>query len=887
MITICFALAVLLPESVLAASARGQETASATRPAAHSELDALIAEFSGKGETKERSPAELDAALRQVVEHLAAAMAAEKLEDRARSHASLESVCNYAARPGAEVYRQALCRMICERVTNPAAPAVARVGMLRNLARVGAAECVPSLAELCRDQDPHIRELARRALEANPSSAAREALLERLGAESDPAGRVAILNALGARREAESFAAVAPYVESSDESVASAALAALGQIGSREAIDRLTAELSSADLRRRNQAAASLLRIAQSAGPTGDRIGICHSLRNASIDEAGRRAALCVLAEISPKDAVAPLREIVLKPTQPEVVALAAQLLRDCPDPAAGEALKDALPTVSASQMPILLAALGDRGDRSFAADVAERLNHDDESTRLAAIRATALLGGPPQLAPLAAAAARLQGRERDAAREALALLKGEAVDAALPGAIDAAGGAAHAELVRALGARRTPGSAPKLLALALDASEPVRIAAFESLAVLGEPQHAQPVLDRLLAERSDAVRACAEDALVAVLERVEPKAQRAEIVIRRLALAEVDERVALIRLLGRVQTSAGLDTLRSLSLDADEVVRDAAIRALARWEDAAALPDLARVLQAGASEAQRAVVLRGYVRIVRQKSGWSDAESFELLKAIVPHANSVDDRKTVLSAVRELRNLDALRFAVSWALEEGGVRDEAALAAAAVARRTVADDESETHVQLERLRGLTLGETTARKLEETRAFFEEHRGYIPVWQVAGPYLEERKLADDVFEIVFDPEKPIVSGVEWKPLTVAAPDNPWMFDLTKYDSGQNRCVYLRTRVWSERETAARLEIGADDGLKVWLNGALVHAKMQVRPVKPREDIVPVTLKQGWNDLKIKLVQGAGGWGIICGVRDSEGKPLEGLKFSVQ
>lgn len=872
----------------IVAAALGQDVgAVATRPAAAPEFERLIDEFGGAAEPRDRSPEELETALRQVVEHLAAGMAAETPADRAKPHTAFEKICHHAARPGAELQRAALCRVVCERLLDEGTPAPARVAMLRNLARIGGAECVSTLAQLWLDGDDRVRELARQALETNPSSAAREALVERLGVESSPDGRVSILNALGARREAPAVAAVAPFIDAADPRVADAAVAALGEIGGREAIDRLTAELSNADERRRNLAAAALLRIAQTAGAAAERIGICHALRSADIDAAGRRAALCVLAEISPKDAVAPLRELAMRPSQPELRALAAQLLRDCPEPAAGAALSEALSAASPACAPIVLAAIGDRGDRAQAALVAERLAHDDEAVRLAAIRATALLGGPPQLAPLAAAAARLTGRERDAAREALALLKGEAVDAALPGAIDATEGATRAELVRALGARRTAGSVPKLLALALDTDEPVRSAAFESLAVLGEPQHAEPVLDRLLAETSDSVRAAAEDALVAIAGRAAQPAQRADVVVRRLPLVEGAERMTVIRLLGRLQSAAGLDSLRSLTLDADDAVRDAAIRSLARWEDAAALPDIARVLQAGVSDGQRALLLRGYVRIVRLKGGRSDDESFGLLKAVLPHAASAEDRKAVLSALGELRSLDALRLAVTTAREEAAVCDEATLAAAEIARRTVADDEGETQAQLSRLGDLALGAAARKKLDETRAFIEEHRGYIPVWQVAGPYFEERKLADDVFEIVFEPEKPIVSGVEWKPLTTAAADNPWMFDLTKYDGGQNRCVYLRTRVWSEKETPARLEIGADDGLKVWLNGALVHAKMQVRPVKPREDIVPVTLKRGWNDLKIKLVQGAGGWGIICGVRDADGKPLEGLKLSAE
>jgi hypothetical protein len=43
-----------------------------------------------------------------------------------------------------------------------------------------------------------------------------------------------------------------------------------------------------------------------------------------------------------------------------------------------------------------------------------------------------------------------------------------------------------------------------------------------------------------------------------------------------------------------------------------------------------------------------------------------------------------------------------------------------------------------------------------------------------------------------------------------------------------------------------QETEALLGIGSDDGVKVWLNGELVHENWIDRGVEPDDDVVPVT-----------------------------------------
>lgn len=110
-----------------------------------------------------------------------------------------------------------------------------------------------------------------------------------------------------------------------------------------------------------------------------------------------------------------------------------------------------------------------------------------------------------------------------------------------------------------------------------------------------------------------------------------------------------------------------------------------------------------------------------------------------------------------------------------------------------------------------------------------------------------------------------------------------ADQQPWMIDLSRGVGGQDVVAYLRNRIWSDSEQKAVLELGSDDGLKVFLNRELVHANNAARAIGPAQDKVAVTLRAGWNDLLIKVTQSSGGWACCCRIVDDQGKPLANVQ----
>ncbi|MCJ7751908.1 MAG: prolyl oligopeptidase family serine peptidase, partial [Armatimonadetes bacterium] len=77
--------------------------------------------------------------------------------------------------------------------------------------------------------------------------------------------------------------------------------------------------------------------------------------------------------------------------------------------------------------------------------------------------------------------------------------------------------------------------------------------------------------------------------------------------------------------------------------------------------------------------------------------------------------------------------------------------------------------------------------------------------------------------------------------------------------------------YAYATITPEHPGPAALAVGSDDGVRVWLNGRLVHDHAVRRALRPDEDLIPITLDAGENRILIKVEQGTGGWEVCLRV----------------
>ncbi len=96
-----------------------------------------------------------------------------------------------------------------------------------------------------------------------------------------------------------------------------------------------------------------------------------------------------------------------------------------------------------------------------------------------------------------------------------------------------------------------------------------------------------------------------------------------------------------------------------------------------------------------------------------------------------------------------------------------------------------------------------------------------------------------------------------------------------IIDLTQLSASNNdlNIAYVWAQIDMSEEMTGTLGIGSDDGVKVWLNGELVHENWLHREVKPDNDSVPVTFRKGKNQLVLKVQNALGTWGFSCRLLD--------------
>src|SRR5687768_8153949 len=177
---------------------------------AESNVDELVKQLAGEVQSPARSGEELEQAYKAALDKVT--------PDKPESDdAPLQRIVFRASRPGAENERATLARVMAARLKD-AKPQV-QVVLLRHIQWFGREESVRAVAELLSSSEPRVRESARRALEANPTRAAGDALREQLERATDPQWKSALLTALEYRRDQGDSTVFAKIAGGEDEEV--------------------------------------------------------------------------------------------------------------------------------------------------------------------------------------------------------------------------------------------------------------------------------------------------------------------------------------------------------------------------------------------------------------------------------------------------------------------------------------------------------------------------------------------------------------------------------------------------------------------------------------------------------------------------------------------
>lgn len=826
-----------------------------------------------------------DAGIRQIVGMLVEPGSGEPgTGGDTRPRMALHALAIYVSRPGAETERRMYTTALLAALGSEAASSV-KAFLIRQLRLAGGEEVIAPLGELLLNED--LCEPAAQTLLSVPADGVAAVFRQALP-ESEGKPRVAIIKALGRLRDRSSVPILLKDAKSEDRSVRLAALYALANIGDPAASEALQEALNP-DSRYEKALATGLYlvfleRLAE-GGRRSQVASMCRELMEARPkDEHVQIASLTSLARILGPEAFDDLLT-AMRSENNQIRITARGLAVTLPGEDATRRWIAGMMGRPAGERVDVLMILGDRADRAALPALLEAAKDPDETVRIAALEA---LGQMPDVSSIAGLIAALTGgtdKERRAARASLGHIPGEAPVRALNEALAGADAGGRVEIVRCL-AERGPAVLPILFRTAQDNDESVRIGSLRAIGSLAEPNSLPPLVDLLREAKTGNERRAAESAVLAVCRRIEDTEGRAEPLLSALEGAGPPSRSSLLGLLSRLGGGKALDVVRNSLEDENEEVRDAAIRALCDWPDAQPRQLLLDLAKAAPKETHRILALRGYVRMVGLAESLSAREALGMYESAMETARRPDGKKLVLAGVARVVDPEALKYAQGY-LEDEEFKAEAEAACVRVAASISGSHRDEAKAALQQIVDTSGNERLCGEARAVLSAMERSEDYITAWLVSGPYTRKGREVTQLFDIAFAPEDPDREDVQWRiAAAMTDPSRPWLMDLQRIIGGGNRAAYLRTNLYCPTEQEALLELGSDDGIKVWLNGEVVHANNIVRGLNPEDDQVKVVLKEGKNTLLVKITQGGGDWSACARARAVDGTRIEGLQARI-
>ncbi len=478
-----------------------------------------------------------------------------------------------------------------------------KMAATRLLRAIAGDTAVPALQAMV--SDPRLSDYAIYVLQPMPGAAAEAALLQSLKTARG-AQQAAVVAALGQRRATAALPLITPML--GNPALAPVAAVAIGRIGGTAATAALSKAMETAPAPTKRLLAASLLEAAggllaakdtQAAAALFTALSADRTLpaptRTAgfigTISASGPRAPATLVEMLGGDDAdaraaaIAGIGDVI----PPDGIGPVCDLLPRLPEPAQIQVLTALARYPAARVRPAVLLAA-----KSASPDV-----------RVAALRTLESVGDASTVTFLAeTAAAGPKGPVQDAARMALAGLRGREVDDTIAGGIkQPASDAIAVELLKAVAERRLFLDKPSVAAALLQ-----KTASTENRSRL--------IRMRLMTEKDAAVRA------------------------------------KLIGLLAPTADGAGLPVVRRALADADADVADAAARAIGAWPTASARDDMLKLVKDGKDETHRLLAFGGLVRLVSADTWRLPEAAVADLKMLSGLAWRPDEQKLVLGAL-------------------------------------------------------------------------------------------------------------------------------------------------------------------------------------------------------------------------------------------
>ena len=719
----------------------------------------------------------------------------------------------------------------------------------RMLNRLNSEKAVPTLLALVSDKE--MSHMARYALQGVASEEVDKALRWMLN-ELHGDVLIGVIGTLGARGDRQSVSQLGQLASNTDHEIAAAALSALGRIGGRRAAEAIeTADIPEPLTRQRDNAYLMCADKMMVDGEFDRALAIYRLMSETGRHSMTRVAAYGGIVK-SVREFSIPMVLGLFDDPDPALRQAAGRFIYEIPGEAATVAFAARLKGMPASAQVATMAVLAARGDKAAGPYVEEALASESAEARQAAAEALARLGSASSV-PLLARASAAQGAEGRAAASALGRVSGSGVREALIACLSDEQAPVRQAVATALRERMDVAAEGALYeALEKETEGSVRSEMIRGLGALAGADRLADLTAQLVKVESDSDAQALEEAIAALIGRMDDVEAAQAPLLAALKEAGADRRPRFVALLGRKGGDAALEALREVLAGDHQETRRAVARTLADWPDTAPTATLLEIVKTQEDPIARVLALRGYVAMVR-KGGESPAQA--------------------------LTNMEPF-------LTDEALRQEPQLAYVQIASILSAEDPEAARAGLEKALEVAQSEDVKNQANQVLRDLDRFQGFIVNWMMTGLYRRDNLSGAELLDAEFAPETDQAADEKWEKAPIGLNENsPWMKDFIRILGQQeNDCViYLKTTLVADADVEAVLEVGSDDGVKIWLNGDMIHRNNAARPVNPGDDKTPVQLKAGENPLLVKVSNGSADYGFCARLVTADGAPVDGVK----
>jgi len=507
---------------------------------------------------------------------------------------------------------------------------------------------------------------------------------------------------------------------------------------------------------------------------------------------------------------------------------------------------------------------------------------------RISALRAAGQITDPKVVTILVKHASKSDGVEKQAALESLYTLNGKKINNKLLSGLSSFFMKTNVkvEFIRAVRERQIKEGAEQIIGLASKRNSHIRLEAVKTLNVIADIDHIPACINLLANSQSEAERNILERTVANLIGQSSDSDHTVLLITALNSTKSTETQISLITVMGELKNDSTLPILIPLlNINGESPVKLAVITALSGWATDKPLPALMEIVEVSLDPAEKKSAIKGAVRLLGLNKQRATEETVRLYQSVLNYATYSEDKKALLSGLKDVQSLAALEMAMRF-LKDDILMFDAEIACIAIANNIHSLFPTECKSVMIDIINTSKKVHFQRKAQSVLNKIERMDDYITQWLMSEPFSVSGK---SLYSTKFVAEVDSDSYPLWRNVPeFSDKDNYWHVNLSALKTSLVAAVYLKTNVWSEIEQTVRLEMGSNDGIKAWINNELVHLNAVARGVVPGQDVVNTQLNKGWNTLLLKIVnEGGGGWGACARLRRMDGGHLSNVNIKSQ